>query len=56
MSMIPRCSRCDAKLDPYGRDGGHAWCLECLAEHRELLALRDADSTIGDPLKARRVA
>jgi predicted amidophosphoribosyltransferase len=55
MSMIPRCSRCDAKLDPYGRDGGHAWCLECLAEHRELLALRDAECG-PDPLPWRDVA
>lgn len=32
MTMIPRCSRCDAPIDPYGRDGGHAWCRACLDE------------------------
>lgn len=29
MSLIPRCVRCDGKLDPYGRDGGITLCEDC---------------------------
>jgi hypothetical protein len=26
----PSCARCDARLDPYGRNGGHALCTNCI--------------------------
>jgi tRNA(Ile2) C34 agmatinyltransferase TiaS len=32
MSMVPRCPRCDARTDPYGRDGGHSYCTRCREE------------------------
>jgi hypothetical protein len=32
VSLLPTCPRCDTRTDPYGRDGGHSWCLRCLDE------------------------
>lgn len=37
MSMVPRCSICDARLDAYGRDGGKHEC----AVNREVEQSRD---------------
>jgi tRNA(Ile2) C34 agmatinyltransferase TiaS len=37
MSLVPRCPNCDARVDPYGRDGGHSWCRKCREEKREPL-------------------
>lgn len=51
MSLVPRCSQCDAMLDPYGREGGHHWCRKCLDEREQQLT-----EVHSDPLLNKRRA
>lgn len=43
MSLVPRCVRCDAPIDAYGRNGGSTLCGTCLAEEGGNRALTHAE-------------
>jgi tRNA(Ile2) C34 agmatinyltransferase TiaS len=47
--MVPRCPRCDARVDPYGREGGNSLCRKCRAEEAEQMT-----HVRGDPFREAR--
>jgi len=56
MSLVPRCPRCDAPTDPWGRDGGDSFCLKCREDVPETQFTRVASDPFDENLKPRKAA